>query len=157
MGEELGPRSSNSLDPAGLSWTMSRHPGRACSGWAIWTTGLLHERCESIKSPLVGVGYKKVEMLLSQTNVSTFTREPVSPAATQERGTGIGDWFQAVHRCQVQNTDRRWGLCEVDMGIQEHCDVLVSSLQGDGERCAAILKRETMCQAGPAGCQSSLP
>lgn len=153
----MGPRSSNSLDPAGLSWTMFRHPGRACSGWAIWTTGLLHERCESIKSPLVGWGIKRLKCFCPRLMF------PLSPGnlclllLPRKRGTGMRDWFQAVHRCQVQKTDRRWGLCEVDMGIQEHCDVLVSSLQGDGERCAAVLKRKTMCQAGPAGCQSSLP
>lgn len=42
----------------------------------------------------------------------------------------------------MPDTDRRLGFCEVDVGIQEKSNVLVSSIQGYGESAAAILKRK---------------
>lgn len=49
---------------------------------------------------------------------------------------------------QMHDTDRGLGLGEVDMGIEENGDVLVSCLQGNGERSAAILRTEGASQAG---------
>lgn len=42
----------------------------------------------------------------------------------------------------MPDTDRRLGFGEVDVGIQEKSNVLVSSIQGYGESAAAILKRK---------------
>lgn len=42
----------------------------------------------------------------------------------------------------MPDTDRRLGFCEVDVGIQEKSNVLVSSIQGYGESAAAILKKK---------------
>lgn len=42
----------------------------------------------------------------------------------------------------MPDTYRRLGFCEVDVGIQEKSNVLVSSIQGYGESAAAILKKK---------------
>lgn len=42
----------------------------------------------------------------------------------------------------MPHTDRRLGFREVDVGIQEKSNVLVSSIQGYGESAAAILERK---------------